>query len=292
MSKGIDLRATVLFAEPEGGFGDSASLSGSTFSGIMTKIDIMGSMKRFLFSILALFIFASGTASGKTGDPLERFPEEGVPILLYHRFGPVVADSMTVTTLHFEAHLKALQDRGYTVIPLRRLIDYYREKKGTLPSRAAVITVDDAHKTVYSDMFPLLKKYRVPTTIFVYPSAVSNASYAATWGQLKEMKETGLIDMQSHTFWHPNFKKEKGKLSPSEYDKFVEMQFKKSKTRLEKEFGGQIDLLAWPFGIFDEELMKKAKEAGYRAAFTMERRNSKNSDNLLALPRYLLADRK
>lgn len=55
-------------------------------------------------------------------------------------------------------------------------------------------------------MFPLLKKYQIPATLFIYPSAISNASYALTWDQLKEMKETGLIDVQSHTFWHPNFR--------------------------------------------------------------------------------------
>ena len=40
-----------------------------------------------------------------------------VPILLYHRFGPTVADGMTITTPVFEAHLKYLRDNGYKVIP-------------------------------------------------------------------------------------------------------------------------------------------------------------------------------
>ena len=46
-----------------------------------------------------------------------------VPILLYHRFGPTVADGMTITTPVFESHMKYLKDNGYKVIPLRRLID-------------------------------------------------------------------------------------------------------------------------------------------------------------------------
>ena len=247
-------------------------------------------MKKILS--IAIFVLSCIVPGIALGAVLEKFPPEGVPILLYHRFGPVVADSMTVTTPHFESQLKYLRDEGYTVIPLRQVIDFYITKKGTLPSRAAVITADDAHKTVYTDMYPLLKKYKLPATIFVYPSAVSNASYAATWVQLKEMRESGLVDMQSHTFWHPNFKREKKKLPAAEYQKLVETQFKKAKQKLEKEFGTKIDMLAWPFGIFDEELMTKAREAGYVAAFTMERRNSKPADNLMAIPRYLLADRK
>ena len=56
-----------------------------------------------------------------------------VPILLYHRFGPTVADGMTMKTSVFEGHLKFLHENGYTVIPLRRLTDWYL-KKGPAPA--------------------------------------------------------------------------------------------------------------------------------------------------------------
>ena len=68
------------------------------------------------------------------------------------------------------------------------------------------------------------------------------------------------------------------------------MQFTKSRERLEKELGVKVDLLAWPFGIFDPWLMAKAAEAGYTAAFTIERHAVTREDRPLALPRYLLTD--
>ena len=210
------------------------------------------------------------------------------PILLYHRFGPVVADSMTVTTPVFEAHLKYLKDNGYTVIPLRQLVDFYLGKGPRPPLKAVVIVADDGHKSVYTDMLPLVKKYRVPVTLFLYPSAISNASYAMTWDQIRELKKTGFFDLQGHTFWHPNFKKEEKRLSPAEYDKLVDMQLRKSKQRLEKELDIKVDMLAWPFGIYDDQLIAKAVEAGYRAAFSIERRHTGSSDNVMKLPRYLL----
>src|SRR4030042_5682524 len=83
-----------------------------------------------------------------------------VPILLYHRFGPVAADSMTVTTTLFESHLKYLRDNGYQVIPLRELVDYYLGKRTTLPPHSVVITVDDGHISVYREMFPLVRQYQ------------------------------------------------------------------------------------------------------------------------------------
>jgi peptidoglycan/xylan/chitin deacetylase (PgdA/CDA1 family) len=195
---------------------------------------------------------------------------------------------MTVTILAFESHLRYFKSHGYTVIPLRDVVDYYLGKKPSPPPGSLVITVDDAHRSVYTDMLPLLRKYNIPVTFFIYPSAVSNASYAMTWHQLREIKGTGLLDFQSHTFWHPNFKEEKKRLNPAEYEEFVEKQLKWSKERLQKELEVKVDMLAWPFGIYDEWLISKAIQAGYVAAFTMKRRHASASDNIMALPRYLI----
>ncbi len=35
-------------------------------------------------------------------------------------------------------------------------------------------------------------------------------------------------------------------------------QLKKSKARLETELGSKVDMLAWPFGIYDDYLIGKA----------------------------------
>ena len=90
-----------------------------------------------------------------------------------------------------------------------------------------VITDDDAHRSVFTEMFPLVMRYHVPVTLFVYPSAISNASYAMTWEQLRQVEQTGLFDIQSHTFWHPNFKVEKRRLAPAEYEQLVDSQLRK-----------------------------------------------------------------
>ncbi len=216
--------------------------------------------------------------------------QTGVPVLNYHRFGPSVADSMTVTTAVFEAQLKWLQDNRYTVIPLRTLVDYLRGQGPPPPPKSAVITADDAHKTVYTEMLPLVRKYNIPVTLFIYPSAISNASYAMTWEQLQELQKTGLFDMQGHTFWHPNFKRDKKKLSPDAFQKLVETQLQKSKTVLQKKFGAPVDLLAWPFGIYDDWLEKEAARVGYVAAFSIDRRHASKSEQIMALPRYLMVN--
>ena len=245
-------------------------------------------LKTVVSASLCLFVVLSWLKPAYGGSDTKTVVS--VPILLYHRFGPVVADSMTVTTPVFESHLKYLSDNGYTVIPLRQLVDHLLKKGAPLPTGAVVIVADDGHESVYTDMLPLIRKYHVPVTLFIYPSAISNASYAMTWEQLRELKKSGLVDFQSHSYWHPNFKKDKKKMTPAEYEKSVQMQLRKSREKIEKELNVKVDMLAWPFGIYDDELVRKAAGSGYAAAFTIERRNAGNADNVMTLPRYLLID--
>jgi len=246
---------------------------------------------RILLLLLAALLLTTLSAQAAPSELKANQPavSQGVnvPILLYHRFGPAVVDGMTIKTSVFEEHLKYLKDNGYHVIPMRALIDYY-QKKGPAPApKSVVICADDGHKSVYSDMYPLARKYNVPVTLFIYPSAISNAKYAMTWDQLKTLKKNG-FDIQSHTFWHPNFKRDRKKMSPAEFEKSVNTQLKKSKDRLQAQLGGEIDMLAWPFGIYDDYLLKKAAEAGYKATFTIEAHAAGPRDQVIKLPRYLL----
>jgi hypothetical protein len=251
----------------------------------------------FLTGILALlFVSACGShhsqryllpnriASQVTND--ERI---FVPILTYHRFGTTVADEMTVTDATFEEQLRYLAAHGYTVIPLRSLVDHLYGSGPIPPPNSVVITADDGHKSVYSDMLPIVKRYRVPVTLFIYPSAISNASYAMNWGELSELEKTGVFDVQSHTSWHPNFNTERRRLSTEQYDQFVTMQFTKSRQTLATRLHKNVDLLAWPFGIVDQFLVMKARQAGYIAGFAL-RQVSIKDDGVMALPRYLITE--
>lgn len=81
--------------------------------------------KAFLaLSFPVLFFLFSGVASSGGLSP---GVEKGIPVLAYHRFGPVVSDSMTVTTPVFESHLKYLQENGYRVVSLREMLDHHRK---------------------------------------------------------------------------------------------------------------------------------------------------------------------
>ncbi|HLG55575.1 MAG TPA: polysaccharide deacetylase family protein [Vicinamibacterales bacterium] len=219
-----------------------------------------------------------------------RLPEVRTSILVYHRFGPVVADSMTVRTRTFRWQLEYLREHGYSVIPLREWIAWRRRLGPPPPARSVIITADDGHRTVFTDMLPLVREFGTPVTLFIYPSAISNAAYAMTWEQLRGLAATGLFDIQSHSYWHPNFATEKRRLPPATYRAFALTQLTRSKTVLEQRLGVHIDVIAWPFGIYNDELLQVGVDSGYVAGVTLNRRVATSTDPLMALPRFLITD--
>jgi len=111
----------------------------------------------------------------------------------------------------FEAQLKWLQDNGYTVIPLRTLVNYLREQ-GPPATKSVVITPMIAHKPVYSDMLPWAKVQdsRDPVCLSVC-GFQSHAPYAIP----EQLRITAnCLSICSSHLLHPNFKKEKKKLNP------------------------------------------------------------------------------
>jgi peptidoglycan/xylan/chitin deacetylase (PgdA/CDA1 family) len=247
-------------------------------------------MTKCLWRIIVLVLLCSVACqtAGVTADA-ERRSSEGMSatILLYHRFA-AAGDATTVRTSVFASQLEFLHDHGYTVVPLPDVVAFLTGH-GQLPPRAVAITVDDGYRSVFTEMKPLIEKYKLPVTLFIYPSVISSAPQAMTWDELKELQGTGLFEIQSHTYSHPNFY-EKRRLSPTDYQNLVETELTKSKEVLENRLGRSVDLLAWPYGIYDDELMHAAQHAGYVAAFSVDRRKATREANLMAIPRFMVSD--
>jgi peptidoglycan/xylan/chitin deacetylase (PgdA/CDA1 family) len=234
---------------------------------------------------LSFILFALGLQTAAAAEDAWR-----IPVLVYHRFGPEGAGLTTIRTSLFADHLEWLQTHNISVLPLHTLAEAIVAKKTTNDLRGVVITADDGHHSIYSEMYPLLRRYGVHATLFVYPSAISNSKEALTWAQLADMVRSGLVDVQSHTYWHPNFEVEKRRLGTETYEAFVRSQLTLAKQRLEANLGTKVDLLAWPFGLQDTELAKHAANAGYIAAFTIERKPVHRGDDPYALPRIQITD--
>lgn len=214
----------------------------------------------------------------------------GVSILVYHRVGPAASNEMTIRVSTLKSQLEYLKAHRYNVVPLRNVVAYLLGKAPPPPPSSVVITIDDGHRSVYTDMLPLIREFGMPVTLFVYPSAISNASYAMTWAQLATLRETKLFDIQSHTYWHPNFGVEKRKQSPEAYREFATKQLCRARSVLAERTGTTPDLFAWPFGVYEQEAANLARGCGYVAAFTLGRKPVVAGTDMMTLPRFLVTD--
>lgn len=190
-----------------------------------------------------------------------------VPILTYHRFGEG-RSRMVVSAESFASQLQYLADNGYTVIRLSRLLAFL-EGREPLPARAVVITMDDGYASAYRIALPLLRRHGFPATVFVYTDFIG-AGDALTWGQMREMIDSGLIDIHSHAKSHDNLQEMlPGETAPV-YRARVARELRASRTQLRTRLGGEVDMLAYPYGDADAEVARQAGDAGYRLAMTVE----------------------
>lgn len=237
--------------------------------------------KRSFYFILILFssLFLNITFA---------YQPERIPILCYHNFNPSIPGSMNLTPQRFEMQLRWLKDNGYTIIPLKEAVEYLQGTRASLAEKPVVITIDDGWKSAYTYAFPIIKKYNIPVTLFIYPETISNGKNTLTWEQLKELQASGLVDIEGHTYSHPNFKIEKRSLSPANYEKFVKGELEKSKNILENKLGTKITLLAWPFGIYDNYLEQAAKDSGYTMAFSIDAHTANKTYRPMSQPRFMI----
>src|ERR1051325_6237245 len=189
-----------------------------------------------------------------------------------------------ITPAAFEAQMKALKDRGITVISMQDMLAWKRGEKN-IPPRSAIVTFDDGWKSQYEVAWPILKKFGYPLTLFIYTEGVRGGALgggeAITWEQLADLRDNG-VDIQAHTATHqdlreghnvtviePGGKRTRKKLTGADYEKWVRNEVVGCKELLEQRLGIKVNCFAVPFGNYNEHVKELARNAGYEAMFTV-----------------------
>jgi len=217
-------------------------------------------------------------------------PAPGVPVLVYHRFGLQVTDSMTVRTARLREHIDVLRGEGCQIVSLHDVVAWHRGDIPDLPPRPVALSIDDGHRSVADEAAPWLQGTGWPITLFIYPSAISNARYAMTWDTLRALQSQGPWQIESHTWWHPHFARERRQRSAADFERFATAQLTRSRDELTRRSGRPVSLLAWPFGVSDAGVQALAARCGYRAAFGLGGRACRGIDPVMDLPRHLMVD--
>ncbi|HEU4685553.1 MAG TPA: polysaccharide deacetylase family protein, partial [Nitrospira sp.] len=106
-----------------------------------------------------------------------------VVILTYHRVVPdeIVRDQhiqpgMYVTTESFALHVEYLAQR-FSILPLEQLLELWRTDRLDDRTSYCVITFDDGWWDNYRYAFPILKRHRIPATIFLATDYIGTARW-------------------------------------------------------------------------------------------------------------------
>jgi len=197
-----------------------------------------------------------------------------VPILMYHSVArePDRNNRLAVSTESFERQMRFLRAMRYNVIPLTELAGMLSRKE-KVPARTVAVTFDDGYRDNYSQAFPILKKYRIPVTLFVITQEIGRPQQdRLSWEEIKEMQASGLVAIGSHC------------LGPEPLTKIasldrVRSEIFDSKRLLEERLGTPVKAFSYPEGRFDETIKQLVVLAGYSVAVaTNPGRRFKNDD--------------
>jgi peptidoglycan/xylan/chitin deacetylase (PgdA/CDA1 family) len=220
---------------------------------------------RALAAAVAILVSLPLVAQKRDFDPRQ----PSATILCYHIVQSPQDERMEISRETFRQHLQYLQMTGYNVIPLRHLYEYVAGKRADLPKNAVVITIDDGWRSAYTEAFPELQQRGFPFTLFIYPKIIGMTPLALSWEQIREMAEAG-ADIQSHTLSHGFLSRTKYSMDEAAYTAWLQRELAESKRIIEKQTGQKVRFLAYPYGDFDQRVVRATAKAGYDAALTCE----------------------
>jgi peptidoglycan/xylan/chitin deacetylase (PgdA/CDA1 family) len=204
-----------------------------------------------------------------------------LPVLTYHSISasPPGKNLLAVSAKTFEQQMRLLRKFKYNVLTLEQAAAAIRDR--AFIERAVAVTFDDGYEDNYTLAFPVLKKYRIPATIFVICSKIGAPGYL-TWDQVREMQDSGLIVFGSHTLNHVALVL----AGPAE----LEQEISGSKNLLAEKLSRPATLFCYPFGNFNEKVEAAVKAAGYTVAVAGNPGGKVRDNDILAIKRLRISE--
>lgn len=235
--------------------------------------------KKICMAILALTVVAG---LGIVGFHRERpIPaEDQLPVLMYHHVveNDQPCNEMTVTVERLEKDLKWLQEHDYQSVLPRELAEGC-----PLPEKAVLITFDDGYRSNYDLLYPLLLKYKTKAVISnIVLMQDIGASNFLSWEMCREMSESGLVEIGSHTYQLHNLGDLGGSFNhegingiqrdPQESDEAFQKRvlddIQRSYDRIEQEIGQPPTFFAYPFGVREPAADERIQQLFFVTAVT------------------------
>ncbi|MBR2704795.1 MAG: polysaccharide deacetylase family protein [Clostridia bacterium] len=250
---------------------------------VIIKRVILTAIIMFMGASICLITYDRATVNNKYGIN-EKSLE--IPIFVYHDIvkeqSEIQYDYMQTTAETFEKQIVGLKKAGYDFITYEDL-ENYSENKKRINKLSCIITFDDGWEGVYENAFPVIKKYNVPITIYLITDYMETPGYL-TWDEAKEMQNSGLVTIASHSIDHAEFTNLSTEDAVSNVNKSYEI--------IEEKLGKQeTKIFTYPYGIYTDEQIEALKNEGYIQNLTDNKINKSKSLDMARLHRcYPLSD--
>lgn len=247
--------------------------------------------------LLALALFLTGSAAAIGAVP-------AVPVLCYHSVD-ASGDIYNVTPERLRDHFQYFKDQGYTLISPAQF--KAAASGASLPKKPLLISFDDGYASFYTTVYPLLKEYHYPATMFIISSWPGTDATGLTWKQIQEMDASGLVTIGSHSHELHHFAAidsygdqapvtdtppyKQGYISPDEYASLLRQDLAESRRVLERQLGHPVQSLAWPYGAYNGMGQRAAVQAGFNELFVLDDTpNVVSHNDLQAIRRLIITD--
>ena len=151
---------------------------------------------------LSLLLNSTSLFMEKETDPVP------LPVLMYHEVRFTEPGKDSVLPEEMESDLLYLAQEGYTTVLMEDVIRFVYAGEN-LPEKPILLTFDDGYGSNYRYLYPLLQKYRAKAVISIIGKSADEFSLLpengtpyvhATWKQLLEMRDSGLVELQNHSY--------------------------------------------------------------------------------------------
>ncbi|HIV85629.1 MAG TPA: polysaccharide deacetylase family protein [Candidatus Monoglobus merdigallinarum] len=197
--------------------------------------------KRYrLIAVLVVVVLAAGVL-------LPYCLEPGIPVLMYHCVSEAPRggdENLYCRPAQIEEELVYLNKNSYTTLFATEYEQAYSV------SKPVILTFDDGYEDNYTELFPLLKEYNVKATIFVVSSYVDTEGYLSS-AQIREMVDSGLVSVQSHTSGHV----ELTGLGKEE----LQEELRRSCAELAKITGRNVTAISYPGGYYNSDVIEEVE---------------------------------
>ncbi len=188
----------------------------------------------------------------------------GIPVVMYHDLSHQFNDPYTLSPSDFAAQMEWLYNHGYKAISLKETNQISQPNN----DKVVIITFDDGYASFMDHAFSLLQGYGFKATINIIGKYVG--TYVAqnrpmlSWDEYRYLAENDYIDLGCHTYDLHSMQKNALTVPRT----VIENDLILFQDTLKKETGQGTEILAWPYGRFNEESIAIAIKAGFKYILT------------------------